>query len=89
MAYLKLRLKKFLNFAFLYLTCRVLCDILIKCLNLGVAQLVARYLGVVEAASSSLVTQTSIKTEYFCTPFFAFLHDTCVFCRETLQVTQT
>ena len=26
--------------------------------NLGVAQLVARYLGVVEAASSSLVTQT-------------------------------
>ncbi len=30
-------------------------------LHLGVAQLVARYLGVVEAASSSLVTQ--IKTE--------------------------
>ena len=29
-------------------------------MNLGVAQLVARYLGVVEAASSSLVTQTSI-----------------------------
>ena len=27
---------------------------------LGVAQLVARYLGVVEAASSSLVTQTKI-----------------------------
>ena len=27
--------------------------------HLGVAQLVARYLGVVEAASSSLVTQTS------------------------------
>ena len=27
-------------------------------MNLGVAQLVARYLGVVEAASSSLVTQT-------------------------------
>ena len=26
--------------------------------NLGVAQMVARYLGVVEAASSSLVTQT-------------------------------
>ena len=26
--------------------------------DLGVAQLVARYLGVVEAASSSLVTQT-------------------------------
>ena len=28
--------------------------------DLGVAQLVARYLGVVEAASSSLVTQTKI-----------------------------
>ena len=28
--------------------------------QLGVAQLVARYLGVVEAASSSLVTQTRI-----------------------------
>ena len=27
-------------------------------MRLGVAQLVARYLGVVEAASSSLVTQT-------------------------------
>ncbi len=31
--------------------------------NLGVAQLVARYLGVVEAASSSLVTQTNISYE--------------------------
>ena len=30
-------------------------------LYLGVAQLVARYLGVVEAASSSLVTQTKIE----------------------------
>ena len=29
--------------------------------NLGVAQLVARYLGVVEAARSSRVTQTNIK----------------------------
>ena len=29
--------------------------------HLGVAQLVARYLGVVEAASSSLVTQTKEK----------------------------
>ena len=29
-----------------------------KIRDLGVAQLVARYLGVVEAASSSLVTQT-------------------------------
>ena len=32
-------------------------------LYLGVAQLVARYLGVVEAASSSLVTQTNISYE--------------------------
>ena len=32
-------------------------------IDLGVAQLVARYLGVVEAASSSLVTQTSIFNE--------------------------
>ena len=31
--------------------------------HLGVAQLVARYLGVVEAASSSLVTQTKITPE--------------------------
>ena len=31
--------------------------------HLGVAQLVARYLGVVEAASSSLVTQTNISYE--------------------------
>ena len=30
-----------------------------ECCHLGVAQLVARYLGVVEAASSSLVTQTN------------------------------
>ena len=30
-----------------------------RVVDLGVAQLVARYLGVVEAASSSLVTQTS------------------------------
>ena len=29
-----------------------------RLINLGVAQVVARYLGVVEAASSSLVTQT-------------------------------
>ena len=32
---------------------------------LGVAQLVARYLGVVEAASSSLVTQTSLSGQHF------------------------
>ena len=46
-------------------------NLLLLCYNksvgyLGVAQLVARYLGVVEAASSSLVTQTSrsIPLEY-------------------------
>ena len=37
--------------------------------DLGVAQLVARYLGVVEAASSSLVTQTN-KREMINLPFF-------------------
>ena len=47
------------------LTIRMACGIIIKSSgrdpvrHLGVAQLVARYLGVVEAASSSLVTQTS------------------------------
>ena len=46
------------------LTIRMACGIIIKSSgrdpvrHLGVAQLVARYLGVVEAASSSLVTQT-------------------------------
>ena len=35
-----------------------LYDIISTVGDLGVAQLVARYLGVVEAASSSLVTQT-------------------------------
>ena len=38
--------------------------------DLGVAQLVARYLGVVEAASSSLVTQT--KTRVHNEPSFFF-----------------
>ena len=33
--------------------------------HLGVAQLVARYLGVVEAASSSLVTQTIASVHNF------------------------
>ncbi len=41
--------------------------------HLGVAQLVARYLGVVEAASSSLVTQTkNPKQAYACLGFFDF-----------------
>ena len=55
------------------LTIGIICDIIFKsqgadvsnssritrqAQDLGVAQLVARYLGVVEAASSSLVTQT-------------------------------
>ena len=38
---------------------------------LGVAQLVARYLGVVEAASSSLVTQTKIGSRKI--PDFSFI----------------
>ena len=35
-------------------------EAIVSMAHLGVAQLVARYLGVVEAASSSLVTQTKI-----------------------------
>ena len=38
-------------------------EAIVSMAHLGVAQLVARYLGVVEAASSSLVTQTSIFNE--------------------------
>ena len=41
--------------------------------HLGVAQLVARYLGVVEAASSSLVTQTKIGGSIEPPIFFYFL----------------
>ena len=41
--------------------------------NLGVAQLGARYLGVVEAASSSLVTQTKIGGSIEPPIFFYFL----------------
>ena len=41
--------------------------------DLGVAQLVARYLGVVEAASSSLVTQTKIGGSIEPPIFFYFL----------------
>ena len=41
--------------------------------NLGVAQLVARYLGVVEAASSSLVTQTKTRVHNEPSFFFYFL----------------
>ena len=50
--------------------------------NLGVAQLVARYLGVVEAASSSLVTQTrkSIGNSRFLCFFLLFLADLCDLC---------
>ena len=43
---------------------------------LGVAQLVARYLGVVEAASSSLVTQTKKTSRLF---LLVFLYFTRVF----------
>ena len=41
--------------------------------NLGVAQLVARYLGVVEAARSSRVTQTSSEVHNEPPNFFYFL----------------
>ena len=48
--------------------------------NLGVAQLVARYLGVVEAASSSLVTQTrkSIENSRFLCFFLLLLAELCI-----------
>jgi hypothetical protein len=41
--------------------------------NLGVAQLVARYLGVVEAAGSSPVTQTKTENQTVLRFFFVFL----------------
>ena len=44
-----------------------------ECCHLGVAQLVARYLGVVEAASSSLVTQTKTRVHNEPSFFFYFL----------------
>ena len=43
--------------------------VIIKLLNLGVAQMVARYLGVVEAVGSSPATQTSRSKVRFA-PFF-------------------
>ena len=55
------RMRKRIDFAEkcrIILTSRRYCDIISRLKDLGVAQLVARYLGVVEAASSSLVTQT-------------------------------
>ena len=59
---IKINSKNSQYFRKLLLTNRFLCDIIFKSSKygkfLGVAQLVARYLGVVEAASSSLVTQT-------------------------------
>ena len=62
------------------LTFSACCGIIIKSSgsttperHLGVAQLVARYLGVVEAASSSLVTQTKIGGSIEPPIFFYFL----------------
>ena len=57
-----------------------------KALYLGVAQLVARYLGVVEAASSSLVTQTKressdVQSELF----WLYEHTLQVVCQEHLS----
>ncbi len=53
------------------------CDTILSCsgnrTDLGVAQLVARYLGVVEAASSSLVTQTKTRVHNEPSFFFYFL----------------
>ena len=59
------------------MTNEYLCDIMSRSPKsdefLGVAQLVARYLGVVEAASSSLVTQTKIGGSTEPPIFFYFL----------------
>ena len=55
--------------------------------NLGVAQLVARYLGVVEAAGSSPVTQTKQKSPenlYGIRTFLYFKHAFQLFCIENL-----
>ena len=72
-----------------HLTFSILCAILFglsgrerpdRAWYLGVAQLVARYLGVVEAASSSLVTQTKKRRSYdlrfslFSAVFLSFSH---------------
>ena len=61
------------------LTFSACCGIIIKSSgsttperHLGVAQLVARYLGVVEAASSSLVTQTKKTEGLFSSVFLYF-----------------
>ena len=48
-------------------------EAIVSMAHLGVAQLVARYLGVVEAASSSLVTQTKIGGSTEPPIFFYFL----------------
>ena len=40
------------------LTYKILCAIIVALLNLGIAQMVARYLGVVEAVGSNPATQT-------------------------------
>ena len=66
-------------------------------LHLGVAQLVARYLGVVEAASSSLVTQTkkALKTlrfsmlfSYPVTQFFGDCYTNCYAAEGQLPTTE-
>ena len=74
-------LKKTAEFSFLFskkgLTNKKVCAIILRSTrrvdDLGVAQLVARYLGVVEAASSSLVTQTKIGGSTEPPIFFCFL----------------
>ena len=68
-------------FSIRLLTSRFSCDIILVAQkrNLGVAQLVARYLGVVEAASSSLVTQTKNGESKDSPFFFVFLAFSRVF----------
>ncbi len=53
--------------------------VIIKLLNLGVAQVVARYLGVVEAVGSSPATQTITAETLFCkgSAVFFFAKNAC------------
>ncbi len=53
------------------------------CWYLGVAQMVARYLGVVEAASSNLVTQTKIPGSIEPPIFFLF---SCIISRFLINI---
>ena len=58
------------------LTYNFYCDIISPLINLGIAQMVARYLGVVEAVGSNPATQTKNgdMLGFPTAPFFFFVH---------------